>query len=215
MNVIPTNQDLETEDCLRARLVELDLLEQQLGRGTCNKKRMTAYKLGRLEDLERRLAEVHFKNAATPAVNPITPKSRELESAGAGDTLAASPQTEAVTVDTSTGDAKPEAPELCDTCGHTQDQHKYWDESGATQACSDCGCNSFTPATTNTAALMQAQDLSMEGTAGYSARRKVAAEMCRTCGYSMSVHGYNIDRSRYCPVNLLSGTGRKPAGGEL
>ena len=55
-----TNPHLETAACLRARLVELDLLEQALNAG----RDMQAYKLQRLEDLEARLERAQDEEAA-------------------------------------------------------------------------------------------------------------------------------------------------------
>lgn len=47
----PKNAHLETKDCLEARLIELDLLEQAINEG----RDIKVFKLQRLIDLKRRL----------------------------------------------------------------------------------------------------------------------------------------------------------------
>lgn len=52
------NPELETTDCLKARLIELDLLEQALNEGRDMKK----YKLQRLTDIKSRLKRTKFSD---------------------------------------------------------------------------------------------------------------------------------------------------------
>lgn len=53
-----TNPELETLECLDARLVELDLLEQAINDG----RDIEQYKLQRLADIKSRMKRVKFHN---------------------------------------------------------------------------------------------------------------------------------------------------------
>lgn len=56
----PRNPSLETLDCLDARLIELDLLEQAMDGG----RDLTTFKLQRLEDLQNRRAKLQSTHQA-------------------------------------------------------------------------------------------------------------------------------------------------------
>ena len=61
----PANPRLETVDCLDARLVELDLLEQAINAG----RDMNAYKLQRLADLKVRLSKAQERENKEPSIH--------------------------------------------------------------------------------------------------------------------------------------------------
>lgn len=84
----PKNPRLETLDCIDARMVELDLLEQALNAG----RDLSAYKLQRLEDLQKRRNAILANQTPDSTSDAIKILSKLLGAHGVHTAILSKPQ---------------------------------------------------------------------------------------------------------------------------